>query len=289
VRAGAMGRRSVYRRVSVPPAGAQLTLTLERVSETYGSALRDDLASGGQGPALVVIPPGEYRMGSASGPPSERPARRVAITEPFAVGRYEVRVDEYRRFAAATGHRLDARQARADPSHPVAWVTVADAMAYADWLTDQTGHRYRLLSEAEWEYVARAGSTGEYFFGNDPSQLCRYANVADRSMPRRPTGSAAVDCSDGFPETAPVGSFDANPFGLHDVHGNVAEWVLDCGMPDYSGATDDGAPIHEGAECPTHGVRGGSWEGAAEDARSAKRSVAASPSPGRGIRLLREL
>ncbi|MFU8817038.1 MAG: SUMF1/EgtB/PvdO family nonheme iron enzyme [Pseudomonadales bacterium] len=289
VRASAMGRRSAYRRIDLSESGAALALALEPMNVVPGSRLRDRLAAGGQGPALVVIPPGEFIMGSDDGPPSERPARRVVLTEPFAVGVYEVRVDEYRRFATATGRALDARLVEADAALPVTLVRAADAAAYADWLTEQTGHRYRLLSEAEWEYVARAGSTSNYAFGDAAADLCRYANVADLSIPRRPVGMAVVACDDGFPQLAPVGSFLANGFGVHDMHGNVAEWVLECGMPEYAGAPDDGSPARDGGHCPTHGVRGGSWDGSADDARSAKRAVAASPSGARGIRLLREL
>ena len=289
VRASAMGRRSVYRRINLEASGAELALSLQPMTAAHGSRLRDALKGGGEAPALVVIPPGEFVMGSDAGPPSERPARRVALTEPFAVSVYEVRVDEYRHFAAASGRALDPRLEPAEGHLPVTLVSFADAEAYADWLTEQTGHRYRLPSEAEWEYLARAGSTGEYFFGDDPAQLCGYGNVADASMPRRGVGFDVVDCNDGFPQLAPVGSFKPNAFGVHDVYGNVAEWVLDCGMPGYAGAADDGSPTLQGSNCPTHGVRGGSWDGSAADARSAKRGVAASAGGARGIRLLREL
>jgi serine/threonine-protein kinase PpkA len=289
VRASAMGRRSAYRRITLDDSGAQLALSLQPMNVAYGSSLRDPLAGGAHGPKLVVIPPGEFVMGTRGGAPSEQPPRRVLLTEPFAVTVHEIRVDEYRQFATAVGRATDPRLADADAGLPVTLVSHADAEAYADWLTRQSGHRYRLLSEAEWEYVARAGSGTDYFFGDDPSQLCRYANVADRSIPRRPLSSPVVDCDDGFPQLAPVGSFAANAFGVHDMLGNVAEWIADCGMPAYAGAPDDGTPTEEGSNCPTHGVRGGSWESTADELRVAKRGVAASPSPIRGIRLLREL
>jgi formylglycine-generating enzyme required for sulfatase activity len=172
---------------------------------------------------------------------------------------------------------------------PVTRVSFADALVYADWLSAQTGHHYRLLSEAEWEYMARGGTRTAYFFGDDPDELCGYGNVADIALRTRYTGFDTADCDDGYVELAPVASFRPNPFGIHDVHGNVAEWVLECGMPAYQGAPDDATPIDPGARCPTHGVRGGSWDGTVSDARSSKRNLASSAGGDRGIRLLREL
>ncbi len=289
VRAVAMGRRSETRRIELGAAGATLRFKLSPMTVRSGSRLRDELRSGGEGPELVVVPAGAFTMGSSSGPPSERPARRVSITEPFAIGVYEVTVADYRRFVAATGHRVDERVEAAEPNLPATHVKFADAQAYVDWLSAQTGHRYRLPSEAEWEYAARAGSTGEYFFGDDAGALCRHGNVGDRALQRRYRTFGAADCDDGFVELAPVGSFVANAFGLYDVHGNAAEWVLECGLPGYAGAPDDGSPIDEGSNCRTHGVRGGSWDSMAVDARLAKRNIASSASGDRGFRVLREL
>jgi formylglycine-generating enzyme required for sulfatase activity len=289
VRAVAMGRRSVYRRLDLPPGGEKLHLFLSGVNVPAGSHLRDELSGGGNGPEMIVVSPGEFVMGSDSGPPSERPARRVVITEPFAVSVTEVRVDEYRRFARAIGRRVHDRLAQAPDEVPVTRVSFADALVYADWLSAQTGHHYRLLSEAEWEYMARGGTRTAYFFGDDPDELCGYGNVADIALRTRYTGFDTADCDDGYVELAPVASFRPNPFGIHDVHGNVAEWVLECGMPAYQGAPDDATPIDPGARCPTHGVRGGSWDGTVSDARSSKRNLASSAGGDRGIRLLREL
>jgi formylglycine-generating enzyme required for sulfatase activity len=137
--------------------------------------------------------------------------------------------------------------------------------------------------------MARAGTATDYFFGDDPNGLCAYGNVADLSLRSRYPGFETADCDDGFVELAPAASFPPNRFGIHDVHGNAAEWVLECGMPDYAGAPDDGAPADEGGDCPTHGVRGGAWDDAVSDSKSGKRNLASSASSGRGIRLLREL
>ncbi|MBK80725.1 MAG: hypothetical protein CMQ43_07420 [Gammaproteobacteria bacterium] len=288
IRASAMGRRSVSRRLDLGPDGATVRLTLAPMQVTPGERFRDDLASGGRGPEMIVLPAGDFVMGSASGPPSERPARRVTLTQPFAAGVYEVTVAEYGRFAAATG-RTPEGDADAEPAWPVSQVSFEDAAAYADWLSEQTGARYRLPSEAEWEYLARGGATGEYFFGDDEARLCAFGNVGDRSLASRYQAFGAAACDDGFVEHAPVGSFPANAFGLHDVHGNVAEWVMECGLPAYADAPEDGAPVDASRQCRTHGVRGGGWDDGAADARLAKRNLASSPSRDRGFRIVRDL
>ncbi|MEQ8860096.1 MAG: SUMF1/EgtB/PvdO family nonheme iron enzyme [Pseudomonadales bacterium] len=289
VRAAAIGRRSETRRLDLSEAGATVRFDLAPMTARSGSTLRDPLPDGGQGPELVVVPPGTFAMGSRDGPPSERPLRQVTITEPFAIGVHEVTVAEYRHFAAAAGRRLDERIGAAAADLPVTHVSFADARAYADWLSAQTGQRYRLPSEAEWEYAARAGSRGEYTFGDDPKALCGHGNIGDVSLRRRYQAYDSADCDDGFVELAPVGSFAANAFGLHDVHGNAAEWVQECGLPSYADAPQDGASIDDGANCRTHGVRGGSWDDAAANTRLAKRNIASSASGNRGFRVLREL
>ncbi|NBC22289.1 MAG: SUMF1/EgtB/PvdO family nonheme iron enzyme [Gammaproteobacteria bacterium] len=289
VRATAMGRRSAYRRLTLEPGGATVRLTLEPLEVTPGRRFRDDLTAGGQGPALVVLPAGSFVMGSGDGPPSERPPREVRLTQPFAVSVYEVTVADYAAFATAAGIDMPPELADSPPDLPMRHVTFEQAAAYADWLTAQTSHRYRLPTEAEWEYLARAGSPSEYFFGDDAAALCAYGNVGDRSLKRRYRSYGAAECDDGFVELAPVGSFPANDFGVQDVIGNVAEWVRECGLPGYAGAPNDGSPLDDHPGCSTRGVRGGSWDAGAAAARSAKRNIAASASGDRGIRLVREL
>jgi formylglycine-generating enzyme required for sulfatase activity len=149
---------------------------------------------------------------------------------------------------------------------------LGDARDYARWLSRKTGADYRLPSEAEWEYAARAGTTTARFWGDDPDSACAHANVYDR------TGKAekAYDdwthhnCRDGHAETAPVGSFQANRFGLHDVLGNVREWVEDCWNDSYGGAPAD-ARVWTTKECTAPVVRGGSWRSRPSDLRSAVR------------------
>ncbi|MEZ5558971.1 MAG: SUMF1/EgtB/PvdO family nonheme iron enzyme [Pseudomonadales bacterium] len=289
VRARAMGRRSGYRSLLLDSAGATVRLNLEPMNVAAGSTFRDALRSGSEGPLMVVIPAGSYVMGDADGPPSERPAHRVTLTQPFALSVYEITVAEYQAFAQATGRSISSKADVSNRDLPITYVDWADAAAYADWLTRETGARYRMLSEAEWEYAARAGSAGDYFFGDDPRELCRYANIADRSLKTRFREWDVVDCDDGFVRLAPVGSLAANPFGLYDVYGNAAEWVLECGVPGYARAPNDGSPADDAGGCDTHGYRGGSWDSQAAEVRSAYRNTARDPSDDRGIRLLREL
>jgi formylglycine-generating enzyme required for sulfatase activity len=289
VRARAVGRRTAFKTVRLSGAGATVHFSLPTIEVEPGKVITDQLKVGGEGPAMVVIAAGSFAMGDANGPPSERPVRTVTLTQPFAVSRYEITVGEYVKFAQASDRALSAKLDQSDPSKAVAHVTHNDAQAYAAWLTRQTGKKYRLLSEAEWEYVARAGSTTDYFFGNDPLQLCRYANVADLAARQKFREWDVILCDDKLVRPGPVGTYEPNPFGLYDIYGNVAEWVLDCGMPAYVNVPRDGAPGVEVAGCGSHGVRGGSWDSLADEARSAYRNTASSANDDRGIRLLREL
>ncbi|MGH6815703.1 MAG: formylglycine-generating enzyme family protein, partial [Hyphomicrobiaceae bacterium] len=217
---------------------------------------------------------------------NEHPVHRVRFAKPFAAGKFEVTLGEFREAAALgpkgegcsvwtwEGHRRAPDRTFANPGirqdgrHPVVCVTWERAKAFTEWLSLKTGHTYRLLSEAEWEYAARAGSQDRYFFGEDRDRLCRFGNGADRT--------AAFSwgnpfCSDGVgAQTAEVGSYGPNGFGLHDTIGNVWEWVEDCWHPTYDGAPDDGKAWIE-PECKKRAMRGGSWDNAAKDMRSATR------------------
>jgi formylglycine-generating enzyme required for sulfatase activity len=235
-------------------------------------------------PEMVVVPAGRFTMGFDGGEPEryEGPVHAVAIVRSFAAGRTEVTVGQFRRFVAATGHRA-ARGCNAwdgkapsllpdadwaDPGYgrpprddePVACVDWQDAAAYVRWLATTTGQPYRLLTEAEWEYAAKAGSTASFPWGEDPAQACRHANVYDESAARdlaAPIAPAA--CDDGFPRVAPVGQLQANAFGLHDMTGNVWEWVQDCyAMPYPADVPVDGS-AQTRSGCDRRSVRGGSW------------------------------
>ena len=199
-----------------------------------------------QCPEMVVVPAGRFRMGDLSGDGvrDERPVHDVTVS-PFAAGRYEVTFAEWDACVAGGGctHRpADSGWGRG--TRPVINVSWDDTQAYVRWLSRATGKPYRLLSEAEWEYVARAGSTTKYQWGDD-------------------VGTNKANCAGcgsqwDAKSTAPVGSFAANAFGLFDTAGNVWEWVVDCWHDSYQGAPNDGS-AWAGGNCDGHVLRGGSW------------------------------
>ena len=252
-------------------------------------------------PEMVAIPAGRFLMGTAPGE-EEREALAAAfrhrsepqrtVTVPaFAAGRFEVTRGQYRAFAAATGRATDGcfvwvgagfekdptKDWRnpgypQDDTHPVVCVSWDDATAYAAWLARRTGKAYRLLTEAEWEYAARAGTTTSRHWG-DAGPSCRHANGADLTTAAQVPGAAdwpAADCSDRHAYTAPVGSYPANAFGLHDMLGNVWEWTQDCWYANHEGAPSDGSARATG-DCSHRAVRGGSWEDAPLGLRAAYR------------------
>lgn len=248
-------------------------------------------------PPMVTVKGGEFLMGSLDNPkdpnfPISEPVHRVKI-KTFRLARYETTVRQFRQFVEATGYqatgdcwKLAANEwgmevgavswnspANAPTDyHPVMCVSWDDAHAYLAWLSAQTGKQYRLPSEAEWEYAARARSNARYPFGDDPALLCKYANVFDRSGKaaiQRVTGKSRdeVKCDDGAALTTVVGTYAPNAFGLYDMLGNVGEFVEDCQHLNYEGAPGDGSAWTAG--CPAwHGGimvihRGGSYNGGA--------------------------
>ncbi|MDE2923246.1 MAG: formylglycine-generating enzyme family protein [Acidobacteriota bacterium] len=226
-----------------------------------GARFSDALASGGRGPEMIVLPSGRYYMGCVSGmgcSSRERPIRDVSFANPFAVSLHEVTLDEVDRYTAATGRPLVDDGGWDRGRRPAVNVSWSDAQEYVAWLSRETGGAYRLLTEAEWEYAARAGSTTQFHFGDHPMELCRYGNHADVSVPERLEWRNTL-CSDRVAlETADVGSYAPNPWGLHDMHGNVWEWVEDCWNENYEGSPTDGSALTEG-DCSRRIVRGGSW------------------------------
>jgi formylglycine-generating enzyme required for sulfatase activity len=288
VRSTAMLYRTLNRNYSMTGAGRKLELTLPLMNVEVGAVIKDPLAVGGSAPELVVVPAGSFIMGNDQGPPSERPARRVTITQPFAVGRYEVSIADYRLFADSVNREMPHNLKRGDEQWPMHLVSWKDATAYADWLSKQTGQRYRLPSEAEWEYVARAGSTTLYGFGDNSENVCEYANVADQSTGLVYRDWRVANCEDGFSRLAPIGSRKPNAFGLFDTSGNVSEWVQECGMPQYRSALSDGS-VAGPKGCDSHGHRGGSWDSSGEELTTPYRNSASSSNQDRGFRLIREM
>jgi len=243
-------------------------------------------------PEMVVVPAGSFRMGdlNGGGDTDEKPVHTVTFAKPFAVGVFEVTFDEWDACVAAgsCGDYRPADQGVGRGRRPVIYVSWEDAQGYVAWLSRKTGKNYRLLSEAEWEYAARAGSATKYHFGNSESTLCRYANGADLSTDYDWRNTS---CSDGYgKQTAPAGSFQPNAFGLYDVHGNVWEWVGDCWNDSYSGAPANGR-AWEGGDCTRRVLRGGSWSGKPRDLRAANRARSSSShrNGGYGFRLSRTL
>ncbi|QID17438.1 SUMF1/EgtB/PvdO family nonheme iron enzyme [Nitrogeniibacter mangrovi] len=257
-------------------------------------------------PEMVAIPTGHLLMGSLDTEwtaPEDRyegPRQAVTIARPFAVGRFEVTVGQFRQFVEATGRQMgfecigiitpgapakvwDAIPGRdfrhpgfaQTDAHPVVCVNWDDAVAYTQWLSKQTGATYRLPTEAEWEYVARAGSQDSYTYGDDESRLCQYGNGADRGMDD--TWNANRWCADGTAiGTARVGSYRPNAFGLMDTHGNVHEWVADCYHEGYAGmpeATRASGAAWITPNCATRVIRGGCWAYPPTQLRSARREA----------------
>lgn len=244
-------------------------------------------------PEMVVVPAGSFTMGSPDDEKDrdevnnrdESPQHQVTIKRPFAVGKFEVTRDQFANFVTETRYNAGAdcwtfEQESGEPrpgrsfrnpgyeqngSHPAACLNWKDAKAYVGWLSRKTGKRYRLLSEAEWEYAARGrttvGPAPRFHFGDDEKAMCRYGNVADQTAEKTIPGTTTwpfFPCDDGYAFTAPVGSFAANGFGLHDMHGNVWEWTEDCYHFGYRGAPTNGS-VWTGGDCKNHVLRGGAW------------------------------
>ena len=245
-------------------------------------------------PELVVVPAGTFLMGSpsyeAGRDENEGPVHQVTIGKPLAVGKYEVTVEEYGRFVSTTGYEGESgcrvwtgeqweeekgrgwrepgfQQTGRDPVVCVSW---PDAQAYAEWLSRETGKTYRLLSESEWKYVARAGTTTARYWGEREGGQCQYANGSDQTAKRHNNGWTGAACDDEHYRTAPAGTYQANGFDLYDILGNVWEWVEDCWNESYAGAPSAGWAWERG-DCSRRVLRGGSWGDLPRTLRSARR------------------
>ncbi len=265
-------------------------------------------------PEMVEVPEGFFQMGS---PPSdihrstnETPQRTVRFAAPFAIGKFEVTVEQFAAFVDASGYRpasqcflfaMDLDQwvlkpgSFRDPSypvtatHPATCVNWNDAKAYVAWLADKTDKPYRLATEAEWEYAARAGTTTPFSFGDyDHRNPCDYAKFADTAT--RFSWRLEGCSSNHGHGAAPVGQQQPNGWGLHDMHGNVWEWVEDCWNASYLGAPADGSAWTAG-DCVRRVARGGSWGSNPRDVRSGFRLLDDSNLRGvfSGLRVVRDM
>jgi len=270
-----------------------------------GQVFTDELNLGGRGPQMIVVPHGAFQMGAGDAEPgasdNERPAHYVRFARGFALSITEVTVAEFRQFVQATGARpratrrghsvvydersgnfirrsgvdwqSDYNGAQAAPNSPVMHVSIRDAEAYASWLSEQTGRHYHVPSEAEFEYAVRAGTTGRYAWGNTGSPPAGAGNLTggnDVSRSGRHWKNGFIGYGDGFWGPAPVGSFDPNAWGLHDMGGNLSEWVADCWHASYRRAPDDGAAWYNPG-CRQRVIRGGSWANSPQQTRAAWR------------------
>jgi formylglycine-generating enzyme required for sulfatase activity len=241
------------------------------------------------GMKMKLIPAGAFLMGSPDtdpdASPDERPPHRVRISKPFYLGVHEVTRSQFRRFVEATGYRTEAEKSGGGwgwneakrefenhqkytwlspgfdqtDEHPVVTVSWNDAVAFCDWLSRTEGKTYRLPTEAEWEYACRAGTTTRYYSGEDAERLANVANVADGTAKARfPLGRSSIAARDGFVQTAPVGRFQPNAFGLYDMHGNVFEWCQDGYDAGYYARSPGADPLGP-SQTSLRVFRGGGW------------------------------
>ena len=326
----ARGKLAEMLRIAGPSdvAVAELRDRIEQVTHYgvfhAGQHFTDALTLGARSPEMVVVPHGAFTMGSPDGDEAatdvERPAHPVSFARGFAMSRTEVTVDQFRDFVRATGYRPTATRrgqalaydersgnfvrrsgvdwqsaydgSRATGSLPVVFVSARDAQAYVEWLASQSGQRYRLPSESEFEYALRAGRRGRYPWGDGspPPGAGNLTGGRDASPVGRRWSDAFAGYADAFWGPAPVGRFSANAYDLHDLAGNVSEWVEDCWHDSYRRAPGNGAGwVNPG--CRMGIVRGGSWASSPAQTRSAWRAPmdVESTNARIGFRVVREI
>jgi formylglycine-generating enzyme required for sulfatase activity len=289
-----------------------------------GQIITDELKSGGKAPEVVIIAAGSFLMGSKSRADNEKPKHRITIEQGFALGTREVSVEQFRLFIKSSGYRTGAERKgsssiydeaagrltkrtginwrhdykgkKAKPDLPVLHVNALDAREYIKWLSSETGKEFRLPSEAEYEYVARAGGRGTYWWGEGrpPEAVENLTGERDRSPGKRNWTTSFKKYGDGHWGPAPVGSLGegkkAHPMGVYDIAGNVSEWMQDCWHQNYMKAPVDGSAwVNPG--CDRRVVRGGYWAGSPEHSRAAFRISAKAETYGPvvGFRVARDL
>ncbi len=256
-------------------------------------------------PEMVQIPAGTATLGSepwvANRKGGDGPIREVTITYSFAVAKTETTRAQYRAFIEATGyetpyepgregcntwtfdrvlgfvrdHNWEAPGFDQREDHPAICISAVDAEAYAAWLAESTGKPYRLLSSTEFEYATRAGTRGPWFWGNSNVDACTYANIADSTFRRLYDYAPVFACDDAQERTAPVSSYQSNPWGLHDMLGNAWEWTADCAHPDMNKVPTDGRTWREedDGDCNKRVPRGGSWASGTDWVRAAAQAA----------------
>lgn len=254
------------------PAPVPEATVVTKEEKTFTDALK----SGGTGPEMVWIPAGSFEMGSPSSSINveERPRHTVKIKK-FAISKYEITFSEYDKFAKSTGRKIPDNMYMDRATTPVIFISWDDAYNYAKWLAEETGKKYHLPSEAEWEYAASGGKKSTFWWGfNEEVGKAHCFTCESQFDPRKPTR---------------IGSFQPNQFGIYDTAGNVAEWVHDCWHDNYNGAPGDGS-MWEGGDCTMRAARGGSYISPQQSIRTAKRDKFKSNSgyDHIGIRLVRE-
>ncbi|MCP4695423.1 MAG: SUMF1/EgtB/PvdO family nonheme iron enzyme [Gammaproteobacteria bacterium] len=280
-----------------------MTLQAELMAATKplrpGKTFRDKLKDGGEGPEMVVIPAGSFRMGDiqGGGDSDEQFVHKVRV-EQFAIGKYEVTASEFRQFVQAAGYKTEAEQGKGcyvdrnkdgygenvddanwrnpyfsqGDGHPAVCVSGNDAAAYVKWLSGQTGEQYRLPTEAEWEYAARAGTETSRYWGNEKNRACEYANVSDKMVKAKlPAWRWTThDCSDGYVYTASASRFKPNGFSLYDMLGNAWEWTCSEYTDKYNG--EEKVCYSKNRAGVRQVLRGGSWQDSPKFVRTANRS-----------------
>ena len=231
---------------------------VETAPVVKGESFTDKMKSGGTAPTMIWVAGGRFAMGNRdSGAEfNERPLHTVEV-EPFAMSQYEITIAQFSKFTRSTGRKTPNTGDLSAADHPVFFVSWNDALAYTKWLSVQTGKNYRLPTEAEWEFAARAGSLTAYWWGRRLGSNNAHCFACDTGLdPRRPTK---------------IGRFEPNAFGLFDMAGNIEEWVYDCYNKNYAGAPTDGS-VYEGGDCSVRGVRGGAYSSGPKALRSSSRS-----------------
>jgi len=300
--------------IEVKPRG-KLTPEDKKQSQALAQTCRTEA---GQAPTMVVIKPGQFQMGSADGDADEQPVHAVTIPKPFAISRCEITVGQFRQFVEDAHYQTTAEKSgkgcniwnverkeaeqlpdrnwknpgfKQSDDHPVVCVSWDDAQAYVKWLSHRTGAAYRLPTEAEWEYAARAGTATARYYQDDLQ--CDYANgLGQEGKSIADSGWVLAECSDDHVYTAPVASYAENHFGLFDMLGNVWEWTQDCRHGNYNNGPGDGSAWLEkdSGDCGRRVVRGGSWIDRPQFVRSAVRDWGNSGAAngGLGFRIARD-